>query len=207
MLETVRKILTNILQSLYQSLFYAVIMAVLVMFFYMYIEKFEGDTFAARMRQAFVEWKNRFARAKSFRRLFYLALVVVLVMFKTLFNRNIWGNPLSGVIGIWGFHNAEGKFTTEVVENFVLFIPLMFFILFYLETTRYQITKVSGIILKSIAISFAISFVIEFLQLMLHIGTWQLSDLFFNTMGGLAGGLIYVVYYLIRGKKNIDEKQ
>ncbi|MGH1941946.1 VanZ family protein [Enterococcus faecium] len=31
----------------------------------------------------------------------------------------------------------------------------------------------------------------EFLQLFLHIGTFQLSDLFYNTLGGGIGGVIY----------------
>ena len=29
------------------------------------------------------------------------------------------------------------------------------------------------------------------LQLFLRLGTFQISDLFFNTIGGLAGGIIY----------------
>ena len=83
----------------------------------------------------------------------------------------------------------------------MLFIPLIFFLFFYLETTKHKISKITEIIWKSIVISFAISFVIEFLQMMLHIGTWQLSDLFFNTMGGLAGGLIFAVYYAVKSRK------
>ena len=34
------------------------------------------------------------------------------------------------------------------------------------------------------------SFMIEFTQLLFHLGTFQISDLFFNTIGGLAGGII-----------------
>ena len=32
---------------------------------------------------------------------------------------------------------------------------------------------------------------IEFTQLLFHLGTFQISDLFFNKIGGLAGGIIY----------------
>ena len=35
------------------------------------------------------------------------------------------------------------------------------------------------------------SFMIEFTQLLFHLGTFQISDLFFNTIGGLVGGIIY----------------
>ena len=50
---------------------------------------------------------------------------------------------------------------------------------------------IGKIILKSIQIAFLSSLTIELLQLFLRLGTFQISDLFFNTMGGLAGGIIY----------------
>ncbi|HAR1625435.1 TPA: VanZ family protein, partial [Enterococcus faecium] len=40
---------------------------------------------------------------------------------------------------------------------------------------------------------FLCSCLIEFLQLFLHIETFQLSDLFYNTLGG---GISGVIYYL-----------
>ena len=47
---------------------------------------------------------------------------------------------------------------------------------------------IGKIILKSIQIAFLSSLTIELLQLFLRLGT---SDLFFNTIGGLTGGIIY----------------
>ncbi|MBR3173773.1 MAG: hypothetical protein IKF24_04525 [Eubacterium sp.] len=38
------------------------------------------------------------------------------------------------------------------------------------------------------------------LQLFLRLGTWQLSDIAFNTLGGVIGGLVYWVSAKIRGK-------
>ena len=32
---------------------------------------------------------------------------------------------------------------------------------------------------------------IEMLQLLLRLGTFQLSDIFYNTLGGMIGGLMY----------------
>ena len=52
-------------------------------------------------------------------------------------------------------------------------------------------TIIGKIILKSIQIAFLSSLTIELLQLFLRLGTFQISDLFFNTIGGLAGGIIY----------------
>lgn len=58
------------------------------------------------------------------------------------------------------------------------------------EGTRMK-TIIGKIILKSIQIAFLSSLTIELLQLFLRLGTFQISDLFFNTIGGLAGGIIY----------------
>ena len=49
--------------------------------------------------------------------------------------------------------------------------------------------------------AFLFSLAIEFLQLFLRLGTFQLSDLFYNTLGGVLGGMIYWICWKIRGKK------
>ena len=40
-------------------------------------------------------------------------------------------------------------------------------------------------------IAFIFSVSIEMLQLLLRLGTFQLSDIFYNTVGGMLGGLMY----------------
>ena len=47
------------------------------------------------------------------------------------------------------------------------------------------------ILWQSGKITFIFSIGIEILQLLLHLGTFQLSDIFYNTVGGMIGGLIY----------------
>ena len=44
---------------------------------------------------------------------------------------------------------------------------------------------------RKIAFCFSVS--IEMLQLLLRLGTFQLSDIFYNTVGGVIGGLVYYV--------------
>ena len=108
-------------------------------------------------------------------------------------------HPLSDVIGVWSLHNDKGELTTESIENFILFLP--FIILFWCcfrekaIKTKTGLFKLAG---YSFAISFASSLTIEFLQLMLRLGTFQLSDLFFNTLGGLVGGIIYWIWQAAR---------
>ena len=43
----------------------------------------------------------------------------------------------------------------------------------------------------SIKAAFLFSLTIEFLQLFLRLGTFQLSDLCYNTLGGAMGGVLY----------------
>ena len=50
-----------------------------------------------------------------------------------------------------------------------------------------------------IAFSFSVS--IEMLQLLLRMGTFQLSDIFYNTVGGVFGGLMY--YVVMRARKRL----
>lgn len=46
-----------------------------------------------------------------------------------------------------------------------------------------------------------IAVLIEMLQLFLRLGTFQLSDLFYNTVGGMIGGLMY--YEITKAKKHL----
>ena len=45
------------------------------------------------------------------------------------------------------------------------------------------------------------SFLIEFTQLLFHLGTFQISDLTYNTLGGAVGGAIYYLGHC-RKRKN-----
>lgn len=84
--------------------------------------------------------------------------------------------------------------TTECIENVILFVPYMILILCnFSDRLLKDNLKLSQILKKSFLISFLSSFVIETLQLIFHVGTFQISDLFFNTLGGIAGGIIYFI--------------
>ena len=57
---------------------------------------------------------------------------------------------------------------------------------------------VIGLSAGMIVASGLFSFVIEFSQLLFHLGTFQISDLVYNTLGGTIGGLMYYVIYRFR---------
>lgn len=104
----------------------------------------------------------------------------------TVLNREIWFDLLGKLFGGWGLYE-DGQFTTESIENFMLFVPfsILFLWVFHKELlgesenirfgkTVWEATKVVAIF----------SFMIEFTQLLFHLGTFQISDLTYNTLGG-----------------------
>ena len=54
------------------------------------------------------------------------------------------------------------------------------------------------ILWQSGKIAFGFSISIEMLQLLLRLGTFQLSDIFYNTVGGVLGGLMYCAVMKVR---------
>ena len=192
-MQIISTIITNVLTALYQPFWFAVILSVLFMFVYKAYPS---------IKRAATDWISWFKSDPSFRRIFFLVFYTVMILFRTLLNRNMWSNPVSNVIGVWGLYNAKGELTTECVENLALFIP--FTILLLWEAKDRILTKmtIGSVLWNSTKITFLFSFTIEMLQLFLRLGTWQLSDLFYNTLGGVIGGLIYYISYKIkhRGK-------
>lgn len=192
MIEIMKKILTNVLTALYQPFGFSLIMAVLFLFFYMYARE-EG------VKTLMIRWIKEWKGNSRFRKLFLLSFYVALLLFRTLLNRDMWKNPVSDVIGIWGLHNENGELTTEVIENLLLFVPVTI-LLFWSFREKFLGKKVRFFqtVWQSVKITFLFSLGIEFSQLLFRLGTFQLSDLFYNTAGGLAGGLIYWAVYRIK---------
>ena len=77
-------------------------------------------------KNAIVTWYQKFKESVFFRRLFFLAFVTSLILFRTLLNRQLWMNPLFDVMGGWGIWetvNGEQKLTTECIENVIMMVP------------------------------------------------------------------------------------
>lgn len=194
MLEIIKKIITNVLSALYHPFGFAVILSVLFMFLYLFAKE-------RGWKESFKQWWNNFKSDKTFRRMFFLVFYMGMILFRTLLNRNLWLNPLSDVIGVWGLYNSKGELTTEIIENLALFIP---FVILMLWCFHDKLVSKSNNLWKTLwqatKYTFLFSLSIEFLQLFLRLGTFQLSDLFYNTLGGLIGGLIYWLGCVIHNK-------
>lgn len=186
-------VLTNVLASFYQEFFASVISAFLFMYLYMIAKKNGG------FRNAFRVFGRFFKSNKEFRYVFYLAFYTSMILYRTLLCRSLWNNPLSDVMGTWGLYDDAGNLSTQIIENLLLFVPFTYLVFWAKEKGKDQDLKYSEIVIQSFSYSFIFSLSIELLQLLLKVGTFQLSDLFFNTLGGMIGGMLY----MLCGKRRI----
>ncbi len=123
-IDLLGKILTNILTALYEPFGFALLLSFLAMFFYLYA--YEPTTAGKGWKNAIVTWYRKFKESVCFRKLFFLAFVTSLILFRTLLNRKMWMNPLSDVMGGWGIWetvNGERQLTTECIENVIMMVP------------------------------------------------------------------------------------
>ena len=189
-IDLLGKILTNILTALYEPFGFSLLLSFLDMFFYLYA--YEPTEAGRGWKNAIITWYQKFKESVFFRKLFLLAFVTSMILFRTLLNRNLWLNPLSNVMGgwdIWETVNGEQKLTTECIENVIMLVPFSAVVLWtFGEKIGNSLKK---ILWQSGKIAFCFSISIEMLQLLFRLGTFQLSDIFYNTVGGMIGGLMY----------------
>lgn len=188
MVDIIKSIITNVLTALYQPFGFSVLLAVLFMFLYLYAMEHGW-------KESLLKWWRSFRTDVTFRRVFFLAFYTAMILFRTLLNRNLWMNPLSDVMGGWFLHNEKGELSTELIENLMLFIPFVVLLLWafrdkLLGENHHSVAKV---LWQSVKVTFVFSLGVEFAQLFLRLGTFQLADLFYNTLGGLIGGVVYAV--------------
>lgn len=204
-MEVIKNVINNIIRSvltaLYQPFWAAILLAIVSMFVFLYARDHEWNinNFLPNMLRV---WWNEFRQSRTFRRAFLLVFYTTMILFRTILNREIWFDPLGKIMEGWGLYDANGELTTEAIENFMLFVP---FTILLLWTFRKQllgkIVSLKNVIWISIKVVGIFSLVIEFLQVLIHVETFQLSDLFYNTLGGVCGG---VIYYYWRNKDRYE---
>lgn len=64
-----------------------------------------------------------------------------------------------------------------------------------------QNCKLRELVKCGLLAAFLFSFAIELLQLILRLGTWQMSDLVYNTLGGGIGGFLYHLFQRFSSKQ------
>ena len=196
-IDLLGKIIANILTALYEPFGFSLLLSYLAMFFYLYA--YESTAAGKGWKSAIVTWYQKFKESVSFRKMFLLVFVTSMILFRTLLNRNLWLNPLSNVMGGWGIWetvNGEQKLTTQCIENVIMMMPFSAMVLWTFGEKIGNSSK--KILWQSGKIAFIFSISIEMLQLLLRLGTFQLSDIFYNTVGGVLGGLMYCAVMKVR---------
>ena len=150
--------------------------------------------------------------------LFLFLTVTFMIIFKTLIFRELWEDPLNKLMGgwwIWNVH-ADGRrtLTAECFENIIMTIPFGFFFLMerHCSMRSRRSSRTSGrssgrrpgrtsgaaglrdSLRPSLAAAFSLSLCVELMQTVFRLGTFQLADLFYNTLGGGLGGLAFWIW-------------
>lgn len=116
-------------------------------------------------------------------------------------------DSLSDVFGEWSIYDGETLMyiNPKPILNVILFIPVCFVIFHLIKYLYHKKFRYKKIIGTTTLASFAISLFIELTQLIFSLGTFQFSDLFYNTLGGLLGALVYI--FVLKIHKKISTKR
>ncbi len=203
-MKILAQIITNVLTAFYQPFGFSAVLSVLAMFFYLFA--YAPDGAGKGWKEAGRAWVDAFRASCFFRKLFLLIFTTTMILFRTLWNRNMWMNPLSNVMGGWGIwvvaKDGTRSLTTESFENVIMMVPFTAILMWTFREKLVKTATFRCIAGRCAEIACCFSLGIEFTQLLLRIGTFQLSDLFYNTLGGFLGG---VIYWLCRKRKIAKE--
>ena len=136
--------------------------------------------------------KIKYIKNKREKWKFLFFVYISFILQKTLLDRTFGAkNNLELALtipNILEINNTEEN--VEAIENLIFFIPYTFFLL--QSSLLQKIKRVNDILV----LSFFTSLTIEILQYVTTLGTFQLSDLLYNTLGGIVG---YILYKFIEG--------
>ena len=178
------------------AVLFAALMTFLGMFLYLFVRKTEH---AGGLRGALRAWRREFCTSAAFRRCCLLVFYTAIILHVTLLGRDFYESPLDSVMGEWWFYEDEDGFISpRWLENIFMLLPFTFLLLWNFGDRLLRKPTMGSAVWLGTKAACLFSLGIETLQLLLHVGTFQLSDLFYNTLGGLLGSLL--VWPLLRRK-------
>lgn len=157
-------------------------LAITVIITVIYIVKYKNKNISAKHFLSTIA--TGFAGSFYFFELFY----------STLFNRiGTKINPLLNVFGEWRIFDGESSMYLNLkpILNTVLFLPICVITYFIAKNILNKAISHKKLFILTSLFSFSTSIIIELIQLVFCLGTFQVSDLVYNTLGGVMGAIIF----------------
>ena len=189
-------IIGQIYSTFSQNIIQVVLFGVIISFIIFFIEKLGIKNIMFGIKEKFILELNY-----KWKILFYTYLYFILK--KSLLNRSKgMKNSLEFAFKRdWLFLVKDTWSRVQAVENILFFIPISFFFsLAFFNKKKYELQLLK----KILKFSFLLSLFIELTQLILTIGTFQLSDIVYNVLGGIIG---YILAILVNCINNFRKKE
>lgn len=100
---------------------------------------------------------------------------------------------LSNVWGGWGIYETQYFYDFSALWNILIFLPAAAILYYFIKSALKKSISDKGLIALSFISSLLFSVIIEVSQLLTYTGTFQISDLVYNALGGLLGGAIFIL--------------
>ena len=188
-----RTVMTHVLGVLGRAFWPSLVIALLASFLYLYCTDSTdaGKGFWAAARG----WVWRARTSSFFRKVLALCFYTSVVLYSTLIGRAFCANPLSYPLSGWRLWvvAADGGISPVMsgLENVAMLMPFTFLLAWMYGERLIYARGAASMLVWSTGVSLAFSFCVEGLQFVLHLGTWQLADIVYNTLGGAVGGLLW----------------
>lgn len=159
-----------------------------------------GITIAARARGKSIKNElshSRYAICASGALLLYISVIFNAAVFTRLSQPE--QDPFAKVWGGWGITDQTYYYELSSIFNVIIFLPLCTLLFLFLKTVLQKNPDIKKLTAIGAGIGFLISCMIEGLQIILRAGTFQVSDLFYNTLG--SGARHICVYRTQKGSR------
>lgn len=151
------------------------------------------------LKNTILRIKNELVQHKEFRIKCIFVFVCFMIADRTILGRTGWVYPLTNPIGDWGVYTGDGSFNFDLFENIVLFVPMTALLpIAFPNVLNDSICITYKSVIRLTVIGFICSLCIETVQLLLRLGKFQLSDIFYNTVGGIIGAVIWRLHYKLK---------
>lgn len=123
--------------------------------------------------------------------LLYVSIILNATFFKRLSMPD--HDPFSNIFGCWGISELQYFYDLSSIWNIIIFLPLCTLIFIFFKTVINKTASDKTMVLTASATGFLFSCLIELLQIIFKAGTFQISDIVYNTAGGVISVGIFIL--------------